>query len=214
MSSTSSDSTSICDNCGKGGDSEEDSIQLKSCAACKLVKYCSRECQIAHRPQHKKECKMRVAELHDEKLFKVPPPLKGDCPICFLRMPSYISGKQYMTCCGKVICSGCVHAVENTRNTKVPLCAFCRTSAPVTTEEADKRTKVRIEADDPIAIVDLACDYFKGNNGCQQNTAKALELWHRASELGNIIAYLNIGNEYYRDKDLQRDTKKARLTGS
>ena len=62
---------SLCANCGKG---EEASIDLKSCAACKLVKYCSRECQIAHRPQHKRECKKRSAELHDIELFKQPPP--------------------------------------------------------------------------------------------------------------------------------------------
>ena len=37
---------SVCANCGK-----EDS-NLKACTACKLVKYCNRECQIAHRPQH------------------------------------------------------------------------------------------------------------------------------------------------------------------
>ena len=59
---------SVCANCGKEG------TDLKSCTACKLVKYCNRDCQIAHRPQHKKECRKRVAELHDEKLFKQPPP--------------------------------------------------------------------------------------------------------------------------------------------
>jgi len=73
----------ICANCGKG---EESTGSLKACTACKLVKYCNRECQIAHRPQHKKECRKRVAELHDEALFKQPPLEHGDCPICFLRM--------------------------------------------------------------------------------------------------------------------------------
>ena len=66
MSSTEDDNVSICANCGKEGSN------LKSCTACKLVKYCNRECQIAHRPQHKKVCKKRAAELHDEKLFKQP----------------------------------------------------------------------------------------------------------------------------------------------
>jgi hypothetical protein len=37
-------------------------------------------------PKHKKLCKQRAAELHDEALFKEPPP-KEDCPICFLPMP-------------------------------------------------------------------------------------------------------------------------------
>ena len=75
---------SVCANCGKG---EEESDKLKACTACKMVKYCNRECQIAHRPQHKKECKKRAAELHDENLFAEPPSQYGDCPICFLRLP-------------------------------------------------------------------------------------------------------------------------------
>jgi len=96
----------ICANCGKG---EEESNKLKACTACKMVKYCSRECQIAHRPQHKEELRV-AAELRDEKLFKQPPPQYGDCPICFLRLPLMNSGSRYQSCCGKVICSGCFHA--------------------------------------------------------------------------------------------------------
>ena len=75
MSSVDEDNDiSICANCGK---SEEESHKLKHCNACKLVKYCNRECQVAHRPQHKKVCRKRAAELHDEKLFKQPPPQFG-----------------------------------------------------------------------------------------------------------------------------------------
>ena len=95
---------SVCANCGKTGS------KLKSCTACKLVKYCNRECQIVHRPQHKKECRKRAAELHDEKLFKQPPPENGDCLICFLRLPLVNAGRRYQTCCGKTICSGCYYA--------------------------------------------------------------------------------------------------------
>ena len=39
---------------------------MKACTACNLVKYCNRECQIAHRPLHKRACKKRAAELHDK----------------------------------------------------------------------------------------------------------------------------------------------------
>jgi len=48
---------SICAACGKSGDN------LKTCISCKQVKYCNRECQISHRPKHKKECRKRAAEL-------------------------------------------------------------------------------------------------------------------------------------------------------
>ena len=72
-----------CANCGKG---EEESATLKLCNGCKMVKYCSRECQKAHRAQHKTECMKRAAELHEEALFKDHPPRK-DCPICMMPMP-------------------------------------------------------------------------------------------------------------------------------
>ena len=78
----------ICANCGKDGS------DLKACTACKMVKYCNQDCQIAHRPQHKKECKKHAAELHDEKLFKKPPPHE-DCPICMLPLPPLYSGSTY-----------------------------------------------------------------------------------------------------------------------
>ena len=129
-SSTFTDSISICANCGKD---EESSGHLKFCAACKSVKYCSRECQAAHRLQHKKECRKRAAELHDEKLFKVPPP-NEDCPICMIQLPVLEMGRRYMPCCGKVVCSGCVHAVQ-IRSKGFGLCPFCRTPTPSSSKE-------------------------------------------------------------------------------
>ena len=123
----------VCANCGKG---EEESHKLKNCTACKLVKYCNRECQIAHRSQHKKECRKRATELHDIQLFKQPLQL-GDCPICFVRIPSLDpTGKKYQTCCGKVICSGCNYAPlydnqgNKVDNEKQNECPFCRVVAP------------------------------------------------------------------------------------
>ena len=95
-----------CANCGK---EEDEDINLKACVACKLVKYCNRECQIAHRPQHKKNCKKRSAELHDKKLFEDPPP-PDDCPICFLPLPD-THQRSFRPCCGKLICDGCDCAV-------------------------------------------------------------------------------------------------------
>ena len=81
MSTTDSiNSMSSCANCGKG---EEDSDNLKTCNGCKMVKYCNAGCQKAHRPQHKGECKKRAVELHNEALFKQPPP-NEECPICMI----------------------------------------------------------------------------------------------------------------------------------
>ena len=64
-----------------------ESESLKACTACKFVKYQILQQGLSegtHRSQHKKECRNREAELHDEALFTQPPQKDEDCPICFL----------------------------------------------------------------------------------------------------------------------------------
>ena len=204
--SESQNGMSTCANCGKG---KESSIDLKSCAACKLVKYCSRDCQIAHRPQHKKECKKRAAEIHDEKLFEEPP-LQEDCPICMIRLPTLDTGRTYMACCGKSICSGCVHGFQS-RVTKKEhdVCPFCRTPAPATNEEIVKRNEKRIDMNDSVGMLSIGCMYRDGDCGLPQDHAKALEFWHRAGELGCAEAHYSIGIAYYIGRGVERDKKRA-----
>ena len=191
-----------CANCGKEG-----SDGLKACTACKMVKYCNRDCQIAHRPRHKKECKKRAAEIHDLELFKQPPQ-KEDCPICMLPLPWLGTGTRYKACCGKVICSGCIYAVEM-RDNGVGLCPFCRTPTPTSEKELVKRTKKRVEVGDAGAMLNLGCHYSNGEYGMAQDYDKALKLYHRAGELGCAEAYHNIGNAYYNGRGAERDEKKT-----
>ena len=198
------DIISLCANCGKG---EESAGDLKACTACKIVKYCNRDCQIAHRPQHKKACKKRAAELHDEKLFKQPPP-KGDCDICMLLLPSLYTGSKYRGCCGKRICSGCIHAVA-IRDGGVSLCPFCRAPAPTTDEEMIEQYKKRVEVGDAEAMSNLGGFYSEGLYGLPQDHAKSLELHHRAGMLGNTKSYYNIGVAYMNGNGVEQDIKKA-----
>jgi len=198
---------SVCANCGKTGDN------LKACTACKLVKYCNRECQIAHRPQHKKECRIRAAQLQDEKLFKQPPPEYGDCPICFLRMPSLTSGSTYYSCCGKVICSGCIHAplYDNQGNKVVKKkCPFCRAPAAITDEKIVDKYRKRVEAGDPLAMYNVGYFYKDGMLGLPQDYTKAFELWHKAGKLGCSVAYHSIGVAYNNGAGVEVDKKKAK----
>ena len=204
------DIVSSCANCGKG---EEEGSNLKSCAACKLVKYCSRECQVAHRPEHKKECRKRAAAFRDIELFKQPPSQHGDCPICFIRIPSLVTGWGYQTCCGKIICSGCIYAprYDNLGN-KVDnnKCPFCRTPNP-TFKEAVEWLRKRVEANDILAINNLGNYYRGGLNGYPVDYTKALELWHRAAELGYSAAYCALGDAYDDGEGVEVDRKKANL---
>ena len=192
-----------CANCGKG---EEESVALKNCVACKMVKYCGRDCQKAHRSQHKKECRKRAAELHEYGLFKQPPKPE-DCPICFVQLPSFLTASTYMGCCGKTICNGCIHA--NARMNKEQKCPFCRTPAPTSDKKIIKRIIKRVEMGDPRAMHQLGSHYAEGIYGLPQNHAKALELWHQSAELGNTAAYLNIGNAYWCGRGVERNEKKA-----
>ena len=203
---------SVCANCGKEGNDINN-----TCNKCKQVKYCNAACKKKHRHKHKKQCEEhvrlaaeRAAELHDEKLFKQPQK-EEHCPICFLLLPSLITGSKYMSCCGKVICSGCVHAplydyqgneVDNEK------CPFCRTPTP-DEYELIKREIERMDLGDPIAIYDMGNYYSRGEYGCPQDYRKALEHWHRAGELGYTPAYCNIGYVYKHGQGVEADTKKA-----
>ena len=194
-----------CAACGKGGDG------LKKCTACELVKYCGVDCQRAHRPKHKKACRRRAAELHDEALFRMPPSWE-ECPICFLELPFGASLQTYKSCCGKILCRGCsLVSAEQSDNDP---CPFCRKPATRSNEERRKRLDRRIESNDPDAMAVLGIDYLPGTMGIlglQQDIDKALELLHRAAELGSIIAHYNLGGVYcHGNNGVEVDKKKAK----
>ena len=172
--------TTTCACCGKEGNN------LNACNKCDLVMYCNAACKKKHRSKHKKKCERRAAELHDIELFKQPPP-NEDCPICMLPLPTLQRGRKYNECCGKMICSGCIHAgckmaasrdknavtKEFILGTKVlsvrtatsdgVICPFCRTPKHTTDVEYLERLRKRIEVGDTEAIYNLGCYYAKGN---------------------------------------------------
>ena len=141
-----------CASCGATESSSGSNIKLRDCSACKLVKYCGVKCQRNHRLQHKKECKKRAAELHEELLFKQPESTHaGDCPICTLPMPI---GKTHgmMGCCCTPICHGCSHANHKREEAGnlVHTCPFCRCPPPTSISDSSRMSMVskRVEAND------------------------------------------------------------------
>ena len=195
------DNITACAACGKDGDG------LKKCVACMMVKYCSRECQIAHRPQHKKACKKRAAELYDEKLFKEVEP--DECPICMLPLPN-TEETTTKSCCGKLICSnGCICSMVLSEEHN--LCPFCRTPAPTSDDEEIKRTKNLMDMGSANGWFLLAGYYAQGRRGMTRDHQKANECMLKAGELGCAQANANLG-EFYRDGILgvEVDKKKAK----
>jgi len=127
------------------------------------------------------------------------------------------TGSRYKSCCGKVICSGCIHAVQM-RDGNLGLCPFCRVPTPNRTkfpsaeEEIIKRYKKRrrLDLNDPIGICDLGYMHRDGELGLPRSYAKSLELWHRAAELGSADAYYGIASAYSNGNGVEVDKKKAR----
>jgi len=117
-----------------------------------------------------------------------------------------------MSCCGKVICSGCVYApvYDDKGNVLAENCPFCRTPMPASDEELVERVKKQMETGDAAAIYNIGDYYRDGRKGVPQDIDKALELYHRAAELGYATACCKIGYLYQSGKDVEIDKKKAK----
>ena len=198
----------VCANCGK--ESGDGGVKLKKCNACNLVKYCSVDCQRAHRKQHKNACKKRVAELKDEMLYSQGHERpEGDfCPLCTLPIPLPMNCHSALNaCCTKRICNGCDVAAHKRGMFD---CPFCRTPRPVNDAAAIlAMTQARVAKKDPEAIYLLGQRYLHGENGLQKDTRRAVELWTEASELGSIQAQFDLGNLYFFGDVVEEDKTKA-----
>jgi len=68
----------------------------------------------------------------------------------------------------------------------------------------------RMDLNDAEAIYSMGYYYSNGELGLPRNHAKALELYHRAAELGSVESYSSIGTAYKDGIAVERDEKKAK----
>jgi len=192
--------------CASCGTAEVDDIKLKTCTACKSVRYCSVKCQKEHRPQHKRACKKRAAELHDEILFKQPESsYEGDCPICFLPISFDKTKSTLMSCCSKIICKGCVHSydIRIFQESLEPTCPFCRQPASESEEEVVKNIMKRANANDPVAMLQM------GLRRCWSGDHDdAFRYANKAAELGDAAAHFQLSCLYDEGQGVEKDAKK------
>ena len=197
----------MCANCGQDGG---DGVKLKNCTACLLVKYCSVDCQEAHRKIHKKACKKRAADLKDERLYSQGRErLEAEfCPICTLPVPMPTCHHSMVhTCCMKMVCNGCLlAAVKMGIHDK---CPFCRTHWPKDDAELLKRAKARVDKKDPAAIKFLGDKYWQGLLGLEKDALRAVELWTEAAALGSVDAYYELGRAYRRGDGVEQDVARG-----
>ena len=173
------------------------------------MKYCSRDCQVAHHPNHKKLCWQRNAELFNVELFKDSPEGR-ECPICMLPLPFNYSQAYFYACCGKTLCVGCVYAQKKeviSKGKDKMVCAFCRTPPPKSEKEVIDRLKIGVERNDAKSMQQLAVHYLNGEMGLQKDLVKAIEMYQKAGKHGCASAYGKIGHFYYCDETFLCDTK-------
>src|SRR6056300_1237717 len=101
------------------------------------------------------------------------------------------SESQFKSCCGKVICYGCMYeiAMELKQRGKTEedddLCPYCRLTPYSSDEELLKCLKLLMENGNSGAFNILASCYANGSKGMPRDMAKANELYQKAGELGN-----------------------------
>jgi hypothetical protein len=207
MSST-DDTKSSDEVCASCGVAEVDNVKLKDCdSGCDLVKYCSDGCQENHREHHEEECKKRVDEMHDKKLFTQPDiSHHGECPICCLPLSLDPRKSTLMSCCCKIICNGCERAnVKREDEARLERrCAFCREPTPKSEGEAFKNIMKRIKKNDPVAMTEKGKQHEK-----KGHCGKALEYYIKAAELGDAAAHFCLGCSYNKGKGVEKDDEKA-----
>ncbi len=192
----------VCASCGDAG---IDDVKLKQCA-CKLLKYCSVDCQKNHRPQHKKACKKRLGEIRDDNLFQQPDGSHhGECPICCLPLPLDDDKRTMNSCCSKTICFGCSYANQKREIEKrlERKCAFCREPVPTTQVGSKKMAMERVKANDPVALSEMGkTRYHEGDyEGAVEYNAKA-------AALGDIDAHYHLSCLYHEGEGVEKDIKK------
>lgn len=194
---------SSCGNCSKPEGAE---VKLKVCSECKIMKYCGKDCQIAHRHQHKHDCKKLAAELHDNALFKQPPK-QEDCPICFLQIPH---SETYFSCCGKMTCIAC--AMTHDQSCQLGgCCPFCRAKM---SGNVDKMIEKRVSAGDAYAMYALGMENLqtvKASGSMKDTITAAVKVLHCSADLGCERAYGKLADLYFKGDLVAEDKRKAIL---
>ncbi|EJK56503.1 hypothetical protein THAOC_23596, partial [Thalassiosira oceanica] len=189
-------SKDICSNCGK-----TEAAELRNCSACRLVKYCSVDCQRAHRNQHKKACKQRAAELeHDRKLFGSGLVNKETCPVCFLKIPVDPTQQEKPKNDAEMI-AGLQERADSGSAAAMYELGIKYALGMIHEEDYVSRKQNRSDEGDAPSKFQLGIVYMDGEFGMPKNTDIALQLWNEAADLGHTESKFRLGAFYEEEDD-------------
>lgn len=165
------------------------------------------------------------AEMADVDVLTAPP-LKKECPICFLPFPLFPhsvsgSGSAFLSCCEKMVCSGCYYknGMANRESGVEIKCAFCRNPMRNECSESDYVNKMNklVRNGNPDACMEMAKKYTNERFGVPRSERdalemyiRALEMYIRAAQLGDAAAFRYISEYYQGGLVVERDTSKQR----
>ena len=124
------------------------------------------------------------------------------CPICCEDWDVNESPSFFSCCCG-MICDSCAKKADFTQ------CPLCRT--PEANDDFENLARIRrhVENEVPDAIKVLGDLYRHGLHGIAVNTKKAVKIYKRGVQLGNLASMLNLGCLYVNGDGVKHDEKKA-----
>jgi TPR repeat protein len=116
-----------------------------------------------------------------------------------------------MACCGKTICAGCRYEHE-LQSSGRHTCPFCRVDVPSSGIKIMEMLEERLNVNDVEVIYQLGCMHLNGDEVCgiEKDLDKAVELFHRAAELGSAEAYYILGAIYDKGEGVSKDETKAK----
>ena len=124
------------------------------------------------------------------------------CPICMEEWDvNELTAIQI--CCCRRICDSCDDKING------KTCPLCRSPFLETSTNALAVLRRHVENDLPEAINYLANCYRDGNLDVVTSSKKAVKIYRRAVELGNVSAMTNLGAAYEHGDGVKLDRKKA-----
>jgi len=192
----------VCENCGSDGNTNP----LKTCSRCKLVYYCSKECQTIHwKKGHRKTC-ISINDRQVNQQIQVTESAEQEkgiivCAICLSPVQTNDYNAPCTLPCEHTFHTNCITSLR-THEGLSQVCPLCRTDLPPGPEQAFLEAR-------------SICDQY--NNQLNSVTTlkdkdqvkKAIELFKCSAEEGYMSSQHNLGFLYHQGEGVKQDYATA-----